>query len=73
MMNRSYWYIPTGLYIEGGRFPHLMFHIPKTDGASWGNLDGPPVAMDPRNVPEPETTFFVPVGTWSDGTPAPAM
>jgi hypothetical protein len=52
--------------------PHLMFHLPKTDGASWGaNLDGSPVVMDPRLVPEPETIFFVPVGKWSDGTPAP--
>jgi hypothetical protein len=54
--------------------PHLMFHIPKVDGASWGaNLDGSPVMLDPRFVPEPETIFFVPVGVWSDGTPAPAM
>jgi hypothetical protein len=55
-------------------YPHLMFHIPKTDGASWGaNLDGSPVALDPREVPEPQTIFFVPVGKWSDGTPAPVM
>lgn len=55
-------------------FPHLMFHIPKTDGASWGaNFDGSPVVLDPRLVPEPETIFFVPVGKWSDGTSAPAM
>ena len=54
--------------------PHLMFHIPKTDGASWGaNLDGSPVLLNPHDVPEPETTFFVPVDKWSDGTPAPAM
>jgi len=54
--------------------PHLMFHIPKTDGATWGaNLDGSPIVMDPHSVPEPETTFFVPVGNWSDGTPAPPM
>jgi hypothetical protein len=54
--------------------PHLMFHIPKTDGASWGaNLDGSPVVLDPREVPEPQTIFFVPVGKWSDGTVAPAM
>ncbi len=54
--------------------PHLMFHIPKTDPATWGaNLDGSPVVLDPRFVPEPETTFLVPVGTWSDGTAAPAM
>lgn len=58
----------------GHWFPHLMFHTPKTEGANWGaNLDGSPVVMDPREVPEPETIFFVPVGTWSDGTPAPAM
>ena len=58
----------------GHWFPHLMFHIPKTDGASWGaNLDGSPVVLDPRLVPEPETIFFVPVGKWSDGTAAPVM
>jgi hypothetical protein len=54
--------------------PHLMFHIPKTDGATWGaNLDASPVLLNPRDVPEPETIFFVPVAKWSDGTPAPAM
>ena len=54
--------------------PHLMFHIPKTDGVSWGaNLSGSPVVLDDRVVPEPETIFLVPVGKWSDGTPAPPM
>ena len=54
--------------------PHLMFHIPKTDPATWGaNLDDSPVVLDPRLVPEPETIFLVPVGNWSDGTPAPPM
>jgi hypothetical protein len=55
--------------------PHLMFHILKTDGASWGaNLDGSPVVVAPfRLVPEPETIFLVPVEKWSDGTPAPPM
>ena len=54
--------------------PHLMFHIPKTDRASWGaNLDGSPVVLDDRELPEPETIFLVPVGKWSDGTPAPLM
>lgn len=58
----------------GHWFPHLMFHIPKTDGATWGaNLDGSPVLLDPRELPEPETIFFVPVGRWSDGSAAPAM
>ena len=55
-------------------YPHLMFHIPKVDGASWGaNLDGSPVVFDPREIAEPETIFFVPVGKWSDGTPVPPM
>jgi len=53
--------------------PHLMFHLPKTDGASWGaNLPGSPVVINDEytDVPEPETIFMVPVGAWSDGTPA---
>jgi len=60
--------------------PHLMFHAPKADGArdgvSWGaDLPGSPVLLDTsyRKVPEPETIFMVPVGRWSDGTPAPPM
>ena len=58
----------------GHWYPHLMFHLPKTDAASWGaNLDDSPVVLDPRFVPEPETIFMVPVAKWSDGTPAPAM
>lgn len=58
----------------GHWFPHLMFHIPKTDGVNWGaNLQGSPVLLDTREVPEPETTFFVPMGKWSDGTQAPVM
>ena len=53
--------------------PHLMFHIPKTDAASWGaNQPGSPVELDTehRDVPEPQTIFMVPVGNWSDGTSA---
>ncbi|MGA9244486.1 MAG: hypothetical protein WBW03_21195 [Silvibacterium sp.] len=40
-------------------------------GAAWQTT--PPVVLDLRLVPEPETVFFVPVGMWSDGTPAPVM
>jgi len=53
--------------------PHLMFHVPKTDNASWGaNVACSPVVQNDefRDVPEPETIFMVPVGLWSDGTPA---
>lgn len=53
--------------------PHLMFHIPKRDSATWGaNLPGSPVVVDSdhTDVPEPQTIFFVPVSIWSDGTDA---
>jgi hypothetical protein len=53
--------------------PHLMFHIPKIDGASWGaNLPGSPVMLNDEltDLPEPETIFLVPVAKWSDGTEA---
>jgi len=59
---------------DGGHWhPHLMFHLPRMGAASWGaNLDGSPVVMDTdhHEGPEPETIFMVPVGHWSDGTPA---
>jgi len=51
--------------------PHLMFFIPGDSARSWGaNLPGSPVLAtdDPE---ERVTIFMVPVGTWSDGTPAP--
>jgi len=53
--------------------PHLMFYAPTTDAASWGaNLPGSPVLLNDAypQGPEPETVFLVPLGTWSDGTPA---
>jgi hypothetical protein len=56
--------------------PHLMFHVPKTDDASWGaDVEGSPVLIDNehRDVPEPETIFMVPVSHWSDGTLAPHL
>lgn len=55
--------------------PHLMFHVPKTDNASWGaNVVCSPVLENDeyQDVPEPETIFMVPVGQWSDGTSARA-
>ena len=54
--------------------PHLMFHVPKTDGSTWGaNLSGSPVLLNAQftQVPEPETIFMVPLDNWADGTPAP--
>jgi hypothetical protein len=59
---------------SGGHWhPHLMFHLPRMSAASWGaNLDGSPILLDTdhHEGPEPETIFMVPVGHWSDGTPA---
>jgi hypothetical protein len=50
---------------------HVMFHVPKVAGASWGaNLPGSPVIVDERDSPEPQTIFMVPVSRWSDGTAA---
>jgi hypothetical protein len=54
--------------------PHLMFQVPRTDGASWGaDLEGSPVVFDGehRDIPEPETIFMIPVSHWSDGEAAP--
>jgi len=52
--------------------PHLMFHIANASAASWGaNLPDSPVLLIPPG-PEPESIFLVPVGNWSDGTPAEA-
>lgn len=53
--------------------PHLMFFIANAKDASWGaNLDGSPVITAPNGT-DPVTTFFVPVGKWSDGSPYKAM
>jgi hypothetical protein len=54
--------------------PHLMFYIPLTDAKVWGaDLTGSPVMANPQfnGNPEPITELMIPVGTWSDGTPAP--
>jgi hypothetical protein len=53
--------------------PHLMFFIAGKAAKSWGaDLPGSPVlaADDPE---ERVTIMMVPLGTWSDGTPAPPM
>ncbi len=56
----------------GAWAPHLMFHLPKTDAASWGaDLPGSPVMLDTDHteIPEPETIFMMAARKWSDGTP----
>ncbi len=51
--------------------PHLMFFVPPADPAIWGaGLPGSPV-MGINDPPGHLTLFLIPVGHWSDGTPAP--
>src|SRR5215469_2121609 len=54
---------------------HLMFYAPALDGKSWGaDLPKSPVMLNPQfKGAEPIDVFIVPVGSWSDGTPAPVM
>lgn len=54
--------------------PHLMFFVPKASDADMGaNLSGSPVLHPFATAPDDYATFLVPVGTWSDGTPAMEM
>ncbi len=60
----------------GHWYSHLMFHVPKTEGSSWGaNLPRSPVILDTAHheVPEPETIFMVPVDHWSDASVTPSV
>ena len=51
--------------------PHLMFFLPLTDPVAWGaGLPGSPV-IAVKSTLDRLTLFLIPVGSWSDGTPAP--
>ena len=54
---------------------HLMFYAPELDGKAWGaDLPKSPVMLNPQfKGVQPIDVFVVPVGTWSDGSAAPAM
>ncbi|HSM95717.1 MAG TPA: hypothetical protein VLT91_06720 [Rhizomicrobium sp.] len=60
---------------SGGHWhPHLMFFVAaKSDGDMGANLKGSPVLHPFATAPDAYGTFLVPVGTWSDGTPAMDM
>jgi hypothetical protein len=50
--------------------PHLMFWVSRAAASDWGaNLPGSPVLGGAHEIGA-VTTFFVPVGKWSDGSPA---
>ena len=55
---------------DGRWRPHLMFFVPLTDESTWGaGLPGSPL-IGFKSVQERHTMFFLPLATWSDGTPA---
>lgn len=56
----------------GHNLAHLMFYTPLMEGGNWGaDLPKSPVILLQKGPPEPFNIFLVPVGKWSDGTPAP--
>ena len=59
----------------GHNLAHLMFYTPPLDGRAWGaDLPKSPVMLIPQfKGVQPIDVFIVPVGKWSDGTPAPVM
>lgn len=66
MMARQQYLSDTGVHWH----PHLMFWVSHMPLSAWGaNMDGTPV-MGSSGETDPVTTFYVPVGMWSDGTPA---
>jgi len=74
----SYMMSKGGYLSDGGGhwYPHLMFSVRTTSEMTWGaNLDGSPVVYNDQyqDMPERESIFMIPVGHWSDGTPAPPM
>ena len=54
---------------------HLMFYTPPLDGGVWGaDLPKSPVMLNPQfKGAQPIDVFVVPVGRWSDGSPAAVM
>src|SRR5579864_1985770 len=59
----------------GHNLAHLMFYTPPLEGRAWGaDLPKSPVMLIPQfKGVQPIDVFIVPVGKWSDGTPAPVM
>lgn len=54
---------------------HLMFYAPPLEGKVWGaDMPESPVMLIPQfKGVQPIDVFIVPVGRWSDGSPAPVM
>lgn len=59
--------------VHGPWRPHLMLFLPEIDPKAWGaNLRGAPVTGEEDTV-DHLTMFYIPVGKWSDGSPAPPL
>jgi hypothetical protein len=57
--------------VAGPWLPHVMFFVPHGQAAAWGvGLSASPILGTDGSPFEP-TVLFVPVGRWSDGSPAP--
>lgn len=53
--------------------PHVMFWTPRMQPAAWGaNLPGSPMIGAGVQPLDANSLFMLPVGVWSDGTPAEA-
>jgi hypothetical protein len=59
----------------GHNVAHLMFYAPPLDSKAWGaDLPKSPVMLIPQfKGAQAIDVFIVPVGRWSDGSPAPVM
>jgi hypothetical protein len=55
----------------GPWLPHVMFFLPRGQAANWAaGLQGSPIIGQEGSAIE-STVLFIPVRSWSDGTPAP--
>jgi len=58
---------------DGRWRPHLMLFVPLVDPSVWGaGTPGSPM-IGAKDVDDRLTVLLIPVGRWSDGTPAPPM
>lgn len=60
---------------SGGNVAHVMIYTPHMDPKEWGaDVPNSPVMLNPQfKGAEPIDVWVIPVGKWSDGTPAPVM
>lgn len=63
------------LTANGGNVAHIMVYTPHLDPKEWGaDMPNSPVMLNPQfKDVEPIDVWVIPVGKWSDGTPAPVM